>query len=73
MFWNDHQPASSSSKVSYQIFEKGGFDEVKNVNLYMSEQLGGKFEGNWMIAISWDDVTPLLQQQSGVGKIVLSF
>ena len=36
------------------------------MNSYMSEQLGGKFEGNWMIAISWEEVAPFLQQQSGV-------
>ena len=36
------------------------------MNSFLSEQLVSKFEGDWVIAISWEEVTPFLQQQSGV-------
>ena len=41
------------------------------MNSFVSDQLGGRFEGNWMMVVSWENVVPFLHRPSGVRKLIM--
>ncbi len=58
-FWNDHEPNPSIGAVKYQLFDKGLDQTKQGINRFVAHQQGLKeFKGEWMIVVSWENVSP---------------
>ncbi len=57
-FWNDHEPIGLGS-VKYQLFDKGPDQTNQGINRFIAHQQGlDDFKGEWMIVVSWENVSP---------------
>ncbi len=58
-FWNDHEPNPGLGAVKYQLFNKGPDQTNQGINRFVAHQQGLKeFKGEWMIVVSWENVSP---------------
>ncbi len=59
LFWNDHEIIPTlGSVVKYKKFETGP-EPDSGINKFIARQQGlKKFEGKYMIAVSWENVSP---------------
>ncbi len=58
-FWNDHEPNPSIGAVKSQIFDKGPDQTNQGINKFVAHQQGlNEFKGEWMILVSWENVSP---------------
>ena len=58
-FWNDHEPNPGLGAVKYQIFEKGPDQSNQGINRFVAYQQSlDEFKGEWMIVVSWENVSP---------------
>ena len=55
-YWDDADTSGGNGQIYYEVHESGHY--INQVNSYLNTVRPSRFEGTWMLVITWDGIHP---------------